>query len=78
MARTEKTYRTEVHLNRGFTEDLEVIEWLESCKSKSGAIRDVLIEYVTRSRVARQQEHIAGLEQEVKLLRKVVSKLTDE
>lgn len=78
MPRTDNTYRTEVHLNRRYNEDQEVIDWLESVQNKSGAIRGVLIEYVSRSRVARQQQQIAELERELELLRKVVNKLTEK
>lgn len=78
MARTENTYRVEIHLNQRWNEDREVIEWLESSPSKSGAVRDVLIDYVSRSRVARQQQQIATLERDNQLLRKVIERLTSE
>lgn len=78
MARTKQTYRVETHLNRAYTEDAEVIEWLESVPNKSAAIRGVLIDHVKGSRYARLEMRNQQLEHELELMRKVIARLTGE
>jgi len=75
MRDSSEVMRVEFLLFYKFREDREVMEWLESVSNKSEAIRTVLSEYVSGSRVRRQQETIERLEHELDLLRRVVDRL---
>jgi hypothetical protein len=76
MRKDEEVKRIEFLLTYKYREDREVIDWLEQVPNRGEAIRSVLFEYVSGSRVRRQQETIERLEHELALLRRVVDRLS--